>query len=576
MKHLYNYICYFILIVSIFIPMNPIYLTTRNIFTSSIPQNISRVYNCSSKILSDITVVVSIKDTCSQTPAFLKQLEKITTPETEIIYTFPSYISCRHMHKDRLTYWNKVRTIPIHMKHSPMMGWRKASKYIKTQYSYLVHNDGYALDENILCELFGALNTRKKEYIIAAPMLYENYEGGFGAHATQSNLQVTKSDNKFGKLVFHTHSYIRALDRGFDMKETDQTEFLEDHGFLIRSEYITKVIDPYASFTLEYLDMILNIRRINKKVIFVPSARLEFRVTEFLLQDIPYFAYKRSEEIAHRTRDYISTKWQVGVPNTGFWTYIKYTILENHVYCHDSFVKMSWYDHVMVMFGFFQLSGYNRYKWSSPRLITLPEVVNIIDNRKVLPAKVYEVSRITSRPNIKVKHMNNISDIVNTGYDNPIGLKHEYAPVLTYKSIFKCINIASIKHICNVVITSTEDICICWGHIPIFRQLSTFSLIAKFLISFIKIPSRVVTYLEMLLYNNINVSDVMSKYNLPMYITSKYSNLTLFPCESDSPSCKLYFEFTKNMRIEYFSGNAIYLYDFLIYISSLNGIHKTT
>ena len=142
--------------------------------------------------------------------------------------------------------------------------------------------------------------------------------GGLGAHATQANLQIAPGDNKYGINAFHEHSFIKSLNRGEDLSEDEQTEFLEDHGFLIKSSYILDVIDDKASFTLEYLDMILNLRNINKKVVFVPSAALEFRVTQFMLQDIPYFAYKRSEEIAHKTRDYISTKWQVGVPNTGF------------------------------------------------------------------------------------------------------------------------------------------------------------------------------------------------------------------------------------------------------------------
>ena len=52
------------------------------------------------------------------------------------------------------------------------------------------------------------------------------------------------------------------------------------------------------------------------KVLFVPSARLEFRITEFSWRDIPYFMYKRSEITAHGTRDYLNAKWKVNFPNT--------------------------------------------------------------------------------------------------------------------------------------------------------------------------------------------------------------------------------------------------------------------
>ena len=37
-------------------------------------------------------------------------------------------------------------------------------------------------------------------------------------------------------------------------------QFVEDHGFLIQTDKIGTVIDPSASFTLEYLDMIMTIR----------------------------------------------------------------------------------------------------------------------------------------------------------------------------------------------------------------------------------------------------------------------------------------------------------------------------
>ena len=58
-------------------------------------------------------------------------------------------------------------------------------------------------------------------------------------------------------------------------------------------------------------------------MLFVPTARLEFRITEFSWRDLPYFMYKRSEVTCHGTRDYLTKKWEASFPNTGFWTYIK-------------------------------------------------------------------------------------------------------------------------------------------------------------------------------------------------------------------------------------------------------------
>ena len=75
--------------------------------------------------------------------------------------------------------------------------------------------------------------------------------------------------------------------------------------------------------------------------------------------------YKRSEATAHGTRDYLMAKWKANFPNTGFWTYIKYTIVEQHVYSTE-LNNMAWKDQAALVFGFFQMAGFNRYDISKP------------------------------------------------------------------------------------------------------------------------------------------------------------------------------------------------------------------
>ena len=118
---------------------------------------------------------------------------------------------------------------------------------------------------------------------------YESkHDGSYAAHATQSNLRLVKEAD--GEIVRHDHSLEMALRRqGVDLVEGEQVNFLEDHGFLIESDKTETVIDPHASFTMEYLDMIMTIKSNAWKVLLVPTARLEFRITEFSWRDIPYF-----------------------------------------------------------------------------------------------------------------------------------------------------------------------------------------------------------------------------------------------------------------------------------------------
>ena len=89
-------------------------------------------------------------------------------------------------------------------------------------------NDGYALDPHFACELVGALEARDSTYVVAAPMLYESKaDGSLAAHATQTKLRWQDG------YVRHDHSIARALNRGRDFPEGDQTDFLEDHGFVV-------------------------------------------------------------------------------------------------------------------------------------------------------------------------------------------------------------------------------------------------------------------------------------------------------------------------------------------------------
>ncbi len=185
-------------------------------------------------------------------------------------------------------------------------------------------------------------------------MLYESKaDGSLAAHATQTKLRWQDG------YVRHDHSIARALNRGRDFPEGDQTDFLEDHGFVVRTAAIGDLVDPHAAYTLEYLDMILSLKAQDRRVVFVPTARLEFRIAEFSWRDVPYFMYKRSEATCHGTRDYLTRKWRAHFPNTGFWTYIKYTIVESHTY--SSLEKLPLKYQLQLFLAFFQMAGYNRY-----------------------------------------------------------------------------------------------------------------------------------------------------------------------------------------------------------------------
>jgi len=115
---------------------------------------------------------------CSQAPGFIRSLERFAPPGVHLIYTFPNFESCANIDlKGVLARWKKVTLLPLPLRVSPMQGWVDAIPHIRTKYSYLVHNDGYALDSFFGCELLRGLEAHKlvnSSYALAAPMLYES------------------------------------------------------------------------------------------------------------------------------------------------------------------------------------------------------------------------------------------------------------------------------------------------------------------------------------------------------------------------------------------------------------------
>jgi len=561
----------------------PIIMIARNCVLPKTPKEVRPKYpTCSESMLAkEMTIVVSVKDACSQAPGFIKALEVFAPPSVHLIYTFPNFESCAKIDlKDVLKRWKKTTILPLPLRSSPMQGWVDAVPYIKTKYSMLMHNDGYALDSFFGCELLQSLkyhqtNSPDSGYILAAPMLYESkMDGSLAAHATQTNLRLVKDDSAYGMTVHHDHSLRRALNRGNDFKEGDQTEFVEDHGFLLQTDAIRTIIDPSASFTLEYLDMIMTIRANNWKALFVPTARLEFRITEFSWRDIPYFMYKRSEATAHGTRDYLMAKWQANFPNTGFWTYIKYTIVEQHVYggrhlddsayasktsSRDVLTTMRWKDQAALVFGFFQMAGYNRYALGKDagKRVDFLDMLQRLDRGWTPRARgAILASRKLARPAITKTYpayVSHLDQILPYGADSRVAaeIEHEYLPFSLAKlTLDSCDRLtAEVEGVCGLVIAQADGRCICWINMPTFKSNSLFVRALGHLAALIKVPSRVTTFVEMALSASRNGTE-----HVRPLTSLAGESLELAACDIAEENCATTFSFDKDSRLILFRG----------------------
>lgn len=386
-----------------------------------------------------------------------------------------------------------------------------------------------------------------------------------GPAGTASSPLLPPNPHLQGITVHHDHSLRRALNRGNDFQEGPQTEFVEDHGFLIETDKIGTVIDPRASFTLEYLDMIMTIRAKGWKVLFVPTARLEFRITEFSWRDIPYFMYKRSEATAHGTRDYLKVKWQANFPNTGFWTYIKYTIVEQHVY-KEELSALKWKDQAALVFGFFQMAGYNHYAIDKPKPNKGPadflDVLQRLDQGWA-PKGPLPASRQLSRPAVgqtRPSYVNHLDEILPYGQASSVGgadFAHEYIPFAVARLSFdSCAAIPpGTAQVCGLMVEHAGGSagCDCWINMPTFKSNSLFVRALSKLAALIKVPSRISTFIEMSMAGS--GRDATAHVEPLRAAEAKAAGrFQLFTCDLEQVDCTASFGFPKDARLKLFRG----------------------
>ena len=116
----------------------PLLKIGRNLFSSTTPDPLPPKYACDD-LSSKLTVVVTVKDACSQMPGFVKALEPVVGLDTSLILTYPALSACdpRDLQVD-LAPWRDVKTVPLPPSASPMRGWSDSVGLIKTEFALLL------------------------------------------------------------------------------------------------------------------------------------------------------------------------------------------------------------------------------------------------------------------------------------------------------------------------------------------------------------------------------------------------------------------------------------------------------
>ncbi len=116
----------------------PLLKVGRNILSKSTPDPLPPKYACDD-LSQKLTVVVTVKDACSQMPGFVKALEPVVGTDTSLILTYPNLTACDPGDlKVDLAPWRDVKTVPLPPSSSPMRGWSDSVGLIKTEFALLL------------------------------------------------------------------------------------------------------------------------------------------------------------------------------------------------------------------------------------------------------------------------------------------------------------------------------------------------------------------------------------------------------------------------------------------------------
>jgi len=244
---------------------------------------------------------------------------------------------------------------------------------------------------------------------------------------------------------------------------------------------------------MEYMDMILNMRSRNTSAWYVPSARCIFDVdtTKITWEDLPYLVYKRSEQIGHQVRKYLTKKWGVEFVNTGIWNYVRYVMLAD-VVLDAAVLPEDWSDQAAIFYSWFESVGFNRYNNQ-----LLPHFIDQPTDQPVTISRTMEDALPTDVPAHRVPPKS-AAEILPQQRAKKIG-----AIDISFKEPHLQISIRTRS--CNASLPRTYsscgmvvqdgDACICWNYVAPFNLRTTLYL--DRLMAWMKLPSRAFMYGQM-------------------------------------------------------------------------------
>mmetsp|Transcript_367 Transcript_367/g.819 ORF Transcript_367/g.819 Transcript_367/m.819 type:complete len:613 (-) Transcript_367:465-2303(-) len=472
----------------------------RNTALPGIPDRVAPVYAACTdeELIKSVSLVVTVKDTCAQAEELLAHLASIFPRDMPLFYAYPAIRGCRHVPAEAAArkHFTNYTEVSVKNNDAPIAGFLKVQPLLPTKYAVLMHNDAYPMERDFACELFRALEAHP-EYPIAAPQIYEMASDQIIVpHGHHQNLHVRPAAGNRGLRIDYDLSLNLLTQRSpedFAGKEGPQVDFLEDHAFFARSDRYHELLDPAGSFTLEYMDMILNMRSRNTSAWYVPTARCIFDVDtrKITWEDVPYLVYKRSEQIGHQVRTYLTNKWGVEFVNTGIWNYVRYVMLAD-VVIKGASLPSDWKDQAAIFWSWFESVGFNRYDGQYlPDFIEEPPttVVNVSRTMAIeLPTAVPE-HRVPPMTADKILHHQARKKVgaIDISFKEPhlsIGVKKSTCDASQPES----------WNLCGLAVED-NGVCTCYNYVVPFNLRTTLYL--NKLMAWMKLPARAFMYGQM-------------------------------------------------------------------------------
>jgi hypothetical protein len=484
------------------------------------------------ELIESVSLVVTVKDTCAQAEELLGHLSSMFPKGMQVHYAYPAIRGCRHVPAAEIgrRLFSNFAVHEVGPADAPIAGFLKVQPLLKTKYAVLMHNDAYPMERDFACEMFRALEAHP-HYPIAAPQIYEAAADKIIVpHGHHQNLHARPSATSATgyRIDYDLSLKLLTQRRPDDFHQGPQVDFLEDHAFFARTDRYHELLDPGGSFTLEYMDMILNMRSRNTSAWHVPTARCIFDVDtdKITWEDLPYLVYKRSEQVGHQVRTYLTKKWGVEFVNTGIWNYVRYVMLAGVVLEGDA-LPADWKDQAAIFYSWFESVGFNRYDGEY-----LPKFIDEPSSGKVRVSRIMEITLPTDVPHHRVPPMSAM-DILPKQARKKAG-----AIDISFKEPHLVIGIRtrscdasepSSYATCGLAVQD-GDSCTCFIYVKPFNLETTFYL--DRLMAWMKLPSRAFMYAQM-------------KY-WPKPVTKETTDIF---CDRSQEECSIEVEFGPNARV---------------------------